>query len=95
MLLDPRFAHRQASRKPAFERSRSTRSRRPTRRSSRVEIPAATHRDLLAARIISFGEVIRFIGGDDPTSRILLESILATEEEHADDLAGLLDGIRN
>jgi bacterioferritin len=39
--------------------------------------------------------VIRFIGGDDPTSRILLESILATEEEHADDLAGLLDGIRN
>jgi bacterioferritin len=53
--------------------------------------------DLVAERIAieSYGEVIRFIGGDDPTSRILLESILATEEEHADDLAGLLDGIRN
>jgi len=53
--------------------------------------------DLVAERIAieSYGEVIRFLGGDDPTSRILLESILATEEEHADDLAGLLDGIRN
>jgi bacterioferritin len=53
--------------------------------------------DLVAERIAieSYGEVIRYIGGDDPTSRILLESILATEEEHADDLAGLLDGIRN
>ena len=53
--------------------------------------------DLVAERIAieSYGEVIRFIGGDDPTSRILLENILATEEEHADDLAGLLDGIRD
>jgi len=53
--------------------------------------------DLVAERIAieSYGKVIRFLGSDDPTSRILLESILATEEEHADDLAGLLDGIRN
>jgi len=49
--------------------------------------------DLIAERIAieSYGEMIRFIGGDDPTTRRLLEDILSVEEEHADDLAGLLD----
>jgi bacterioferritin len=53
--------------------------------------------DLVAERIAiaSYGEVIRYLGSDDPTTRILLEGILATEEEHADDLAALLDGIRS
>lgn len=48
--------------------------------------------DLVAERIAieSYGEVIRFLGDDDPTTRRLIESILAVEEEHADDLAGLL-----
>ena len=32
----------------------------------------------------------RFPGDDDPTTRRMLESILAVEEEHADDLATLL-----
>jgi bacterioferritin len=32
----------------------------------------------------------RYVGDDDPTTRRLLESILAVEEEHADDLATLL-----
>lgn len=48
--------------------------------------------DLVAERIAidTYGQMIRYIGDDDPTTRRLLEDILASEEEHADDLAGLL-----
>ena len=35
-------------------------------------------------------EMIRFFGDDDPTSRRLMEEILAKEEEHANDLRDLL-----
>jgi bacterioferritin len=35
-------------------------------------------------------EIIRWLGDDDPTTRRLLEGILADEEEHADDLVDLL-----
>jgi bacterioferritin len=50
--------------------------------------------DLVAERIAiaSYGEMIRYIGDDDPTTRRMLETILAVEEEHAEDLAGLLAG---
>jgi bacterioferritin len=34
--------------------------------------------------------MIQYLGNDDPTTRRMLEGILATEEEHADDLADLL-----
>jgi len=52
--------------------------------------------DLVAERIAidSYSEMIRFLGNDDPTTRRLLEEILATEEEHAEDLASLLEGLR-
>lgn len=48
--------------------------------------------DLVAERIAidSYREFIQYIGDQDPTTRRLLESILAMEEEHADDLADLL-----
>lgn len=48
--------------------------------------------DLVAERIAidSYGEMIRYIGDKDPTTRRMLEGILAVEEEHADDLASLL-----
>jgi bacterioferritin len=48
--------------------------------------------DLVAERIAidSYGEIIRYIGEKDPTTRRLLEDILANEEEHADDLSNLL-----
>jgi len=48
--------------------------------------------DLVAERIAieSYREIIRFFGDKDPTSRVLMEEILAKEEEHADDLADLL-----
>ena len=48
--------------------------------------------NLVAERVAidSYGDMIRWIGGDDPTTRRMLEGILAMEEEHADDLASLL-----
>ena len=48
--------------------------------------------DLVAERIAidSYGEIVRYIGEGDPTTRRMMESILAAEEEHADDLANLL-----
>jgi len=51
--------------------------------------------DLVAERIAieSYGDMIRFLGNDDPTSRRLMEQILATEEQHADDMKTLLETI--
>jgi bacterioferritin len=48
--------------------------------------------DLVAERVAidSYAEMARYVGDDDPTTRRMLESILAVEEEHADDLATLL-----
>jgi bacterioferritin len=48
--------------------------------------------DLVAERIAidTYREIIQYIGEKDPTSRRLMESILAVEEEHADDMADLL-----
>ena len=48
--------------------------------------------DLIAERIAidSYAEMIRYVGDDDPTTRRMLEGILAVEEEHADDLISLL-----
>lgn len=48
--------------------------------------------DLVAERIAidSYRDMIRYLGNDDPTSRRMLEGILAVEEEHADDLVSLL-----
>ena len=44
--------------------------------------------DLVAERIAieSYAEIIHFLGDDDPTSRRMMEDILAKEEEHASDL---------
>jgi bacterioferritin len=49
--------------------------------------------DLVAERIAidSYSEMIRYIADDDPTTRRMLEGILATEEEHAEDLRILID----
>src|SRR5712691_9807558 len=48
--------------------------------------------DLVAERIAidSYREMISYLGNDDPTTRRMLEGILAMEEEHADDLVSLL-----
>jgi bacterioferritin len=51
--------------------------------------------DLVAERVAidSYSEMIRYIGDDDPTTRRMLEQILATEEQHADDMKTLLETI--
>ena len=48
--------------------------------------------DLVAERVAidSYREMIEYIGGKDSTTKRMLEGILAMEEEHADDLVGLL-----
>lgn len=48
--------------------------------------------DLVAERIAieSYREMIRYFGDRDPTTRRMLESILAKEEEHANDMHDLL-----
>jgi len=48
--------------------------------------------DLVAERIAidSYSEMIRYVGEDDVTTRVMLEGILAVEEEHANDMANLL-----
>jgi bacterioferritin len=53
--------------------------------------------DLVAERVAidSYREIITFLGEKDPTSRRVMESILAVEEEHADDMADLLAGLPN
>jgi bacterioferritin len=53
--------------------------------------------DLVAERIAidSYGEMIRYIGDKDVTTRRMLEGILAMEEEHADDLASMLEELKS
>jgi bacterioferritin len=49
--------------------------------------------DLVAERIAidSYREMIGYLDNNDPTTRRMLEGILAMEEEHADDLVSLLE----
>jgi bacterioferritin len=48
--------------------------------------------DLVAERVAieTYAEIVRWLGEDDPTSRRLMEELLAKEEEHAEELASLL-----
>ncbi|MGC1185680.1 MAG: ferritin-like domain-containing protein, partial [Candidatus Dormiibacterota bacterium] len=48
--------------------------------------------DLVAERIAisSYQEIVRWLGDGDPTTRRVIEGLLADEEEHADDLRSLL-----
>jgi bacterioferritin len=52
--------------------------------------------DLVAERIAidSYREMVAYLGDADPTTRRLMEEILAKEEEHADDLVTLLEGMQ-
>ena len=71
-----------------------------TRRSHAEYVEGATltemiKEDLVAERIAidSYRAFIQYLGDKDPTTRRLLESILAVEEQHADELADLLQGV--
>ena len=51
--------------------------------------------DLVAERIAieSYREIVAWLGKADSTTRRMMEEILASEEEHADDLVSLLRGM--
>jgi bacterioferritin len=51
--------------------------------------------DLVAERIAidSYREIVEYLGTKDPTTRRLMEEILAKEEEHADDLVTVLGSL--
>jgi bacterioferritin len=62
-----------------------------------VTAPATDLRQMLTENLIAeriaiatYSEIIRWIGDSDPTTRRMMETILAEEEEHADDLNDLL-----
>ena len=48
--------------------------------------------NLVAERvaIAMYSEIVRWLGDKDPTTRRMMEEILAQEEEHADDLVDLV-----
>ena len=51
--------------------------------------------DLIAERVAieSYREMIGYLGDQDPTSQRMLKEILASEEEHAEDLSSLMKGM--
>jgi bacterioferritin len=51
--------------------------------------------DLVAERVAieSYSEIVRYLGEKDPTSRRLMEEILAKEEEHAEDMRTLIERV--
>lgn len=53
--------------------------------------------DLVAERVAieSYLEMIAYLKDRDPTTRRMLEEVLAREEEHAEDLSSLLEGLGN
>lgn len=60
-----------------------------------VDLVDMIKEDLVAERIAidSYREIIDYIGADDPTTRRMLEGILAMEEEHAEDMNTLLEDL--
>jgi bacterioferritin len=51
--------------------------------------------DLVAERVAieTYSEIIRYLANRDPTSRSMMERILAMEEEHAEDMKTLLEKV--
>lgn len=56
------------------------------------DVQAMIRADLIAERVAieSYRQMIQAIGDKDPTTKLMLVEILATEEEHADDMSDLL-----
>jgi bacterioferritin len=57
------------------------------------DLKAMVRANLVAERVAieSYRQMIRLVADKDPTTRCLLEDILADEEEHADELSDWLD----
>jgi bacterioferritin len=59
-----------------------------------LELKAMVRANLVAERVAveTYRQMIQLIGDKDPTTRRLLEEVLNDEEEHADEMADLLEG---
>ena len=70
--------------------------RSQTEYDSSKELEKMIEEDLVAERvaIASYTEIITWLGDGDPTTRRMLEKILAVEEEHAEDMLDLLNGLK-
>ena len=53
--------------------------------------------DLIAERIAiqSYREIVEWLHGKDPTTKRMMEDVLAKEEEHAEDIQSLLSGMKD
>ncbi|UNO43472.1 ferritin-like domain-containing protein [Streptomyces sp. MST-110588] len=60
-----------------------------------ADLIAMIKEDLVAERvaIAAYTEIAQWLGEKDPTTRRVFEDLLAQEEEHADDLRGLIERI--
>ena len=60
------------------------------------DLLAMIKENLIAERIAvdHYRELIRYFGDNDPTTRVMIEGILAVEEEHASDMLDLLNSAR-
>ncbi|WP_405585625.1 bacterioferritin [Streptomyces sp. NBC_01190] len=58
-----------------------------------ADLAKMVEEDLVAERVAvaSYTEIVKWLGDGDPTTRRVFEELLAQEEEHADDLRGLLE----
>ena len=59
-------------------------------------LPEMIREDLVAERIAieSYRDMIQYLGNNDPTTRRLMEEVLAKEEEHAEDLLSLIQELQ-
>ena len=71
-----------------------------TARSHAEYVPGTTLEEMVTENLVAeriaiatYQEIARWLAEDDPTTRGMIESILAVEEEHADDLLGMLEGL--
>lgn len=81
--------------KPDFDPETLT-GRSHTEYDSSEELMKMIQEDLVAERVAvaSYTEIISWLGDGDPTTRRMLEHILAQEEEHAEDMLDLLTGLK-
>jgi bacterioferritin len=70
--------------------------RSATEYDSSEELKKMIEEDLVAERIAvaHYSEIITWLADGDPTTRRMLEGILAQEEEHAEDMLDLLTGLK-
>ncbi|MEU8269450.1 ferritin-like domain-containing protein [Sphaerisporangium sp. NPDC049002] len=77
---------------PDFDPARLS-TRAHTQYDGSLDLIEMIKEDLVAERvaIASYTEIAQWIGDGDPTTRRVFEELLADEEDHADDLANLLE----